>query len=335
MLLSRRILFFGGKGGVGKTTLAAATALSLAARRRRTLLVSTDPAHSTGDILQAKLGSEPRSVTAGCWAMELDPVGETDRYIADVKARLADAVTPRLAGEVERQIDIARVSPGAVEAALFERFSRILDEEGGEYDRIVFDTAPTAQTLQLLSLPEQMSAWIAGLIGRRRQVTAAGRIWRTVAGGSGLEGDEDDPVLRALEERRARFVRARSVITDPEQTAFFFVVVPERLPIWETGRAARTLGRYGIPVGGILVNRVRTARPSPDVRARGGEREMEYLAMIERDLDAWPRLQVPEREGDPVGTEALKELGDLLFNRWTESHRPMSDISSQTVEERR
>jgi arsenite-transporting ATPase len=139
--LSRRLLFFGGKGGVGKTTLASATALTLADQRLRTLLVSTDPAHSTSDILEVDLGPEPRAVVADCWAMELDPEREADRYIADVKDRIAESVAPRLVAEVERQIDIARASPGAIEAALFERFTRILEEEGREFDRVVFDTA--------------------------------------------------------------------------------------------------------------------------------------------------------------------------------------------------
>ena len=106
-LLQRRTLFFGGKGGVGKTTVASAFALMSADRGDRTLLVSTDPAHSTSDILERRLTGEPQQVVDNLWAMEIDPEHEVDAYIADVKARVADSVPPRLAGEVERQIDIA------------------------------------------------------------------------------------------------------------------------------------------------------------------------------------------------------------------------------------
>jgi len=255
-LLSRRLLFFGGKGGVGKTTLASATALTLADQRLRTLLVSTDPAHSTSDILRADLGPEPRPVVADCWAMELDPEREADRYIADVKGRIAESVAPRLVAEVERQIDIARASPGATEAALFERFTRILEEEGREFDRVVFDTAPTGQTLQLLSLPEQMSAWITGLIGRRRKMTAAGRMWRNVAGAAAENAaSDDDPVLQALEERRSR----RSASMASPWRGFWSIRCfrmifraiswiggrPGRRSIWRRSRRISGIGRCG------------------------------------------------------------------------------------------
>ncbi len=179
-LLQRRVLFFGGKGGVGKTTVASAFALISADRGDRTLLVSTDPAHSTSDILECGLSGEPQPVVENLWAMEIDPEQEVEDYIAGVKARIADSVPPRLAGEVERQIDIARVSPGAEESALFDRFTRILDEESRHYARIVFDTAPTGHTLRLLSLPETMTVWITGLISHRKKINILGRMWRNV-----------------------------------------------------------------------------------------------------------------------------------------------------------
>lgn len=317
MLLSRRLLFFGGKGGVGKTTLASATALALADRRLRTLLVSTDPAHSTGDILAADLGPEPRPVVADCWAMELDPELEADRYITDVKGRIAESVAPRLLAEVERQIDIARASPGAMEAALFERFTRIVEKEGGEFDRVVFDTAPTGQTLQLLSLPEQMSAWITGLIGRRRKLTMTGRMWRNVAGSAAQErASDDDPVLQALEERRARFARTRRILTDADRTAFVFVVLPERLAIWETERAVRALAKHGIPVGGILVNQLLPDDLTGDFLARRKARESMYLRQVEEDLGAWPLWRVPLQAEDPVGTNVLRDVGNQLWGAY-------------------
>ncbi|MFV1988559.1 MAG: ArsA family ATPase [Gemmatimonadota bacterium] len=303
------ILFFGGKGGVGKTTMASAAALQLAAEGHKTLLVSTDPAHSTSDILQHELGPEPSPVAPGCWAMEIDPEREADDYIAGVKARIADAVPPRLLVEVDRQIDIARVSPGAVEAALFDRFTRILEEEAGEFDRIVFDTAPTGQTLRLLSLPELMTAWMSGLIKRRRKVSAMAKMWRTVAGTEQTEEDHEDPILTALEDRRARFERARVTLTDPKRTAFVFVLIPERLPIWETETAVEALSKHGIPVGAIIVNQIlpdpEPGAPEARFLAARRERERDYLARILENLGDWPLLGVRLQETDPVGVDAL------------------------------
>lgn len=163
---------------MGKTTLAAARALSASDAGRRTLLVSTDPAHSTADILGTAIGPEPSEIGPNLWAMEIDPAREADRYIADVKERIRDATPPRLMDEVERQIEIARVTPGAEESALFERFTRIMDDAGSRYDHIVFDTAPLGHTLRLLSLPEVMATWMSGLIARRKQVNVLGRMWR-------------------------------------------------------------------------------------------------------------------------------------------------------------
>ncbi len=311
-LLGHELVFFGGKGGVGKTTLAAAHALLAAERGQRTLLVSTDPAHSTHDILEADIGPDPGEILPGLWAMEIDPAREADRYIGDVKARIADTVPPRLAAEVDRQIEIARVSPGAEEAALFDRVTRVIEEAGAGYDRILFDTAPLGHTLRLLSLPEQMAAWMSGLIGRRRKVNTLGCMWRRVAGaagGSGAAGRErEDPVLAALEERRARFERARATLTDRRRSAFALVTVPERLPILEAESAVRALDRNGIAVGAVFVNRVLPDAAQGEFLAQRREREADYLRRIAESFAGHPVHRVPLLEEDVHGLAAVRRV---------------------------
>ena len=315
--MARSVLFFGGKGGVGKTTLAAARALESAAQGTRTLLVSTDAAHSTSDVLEAPLGSEPREVASHLWAMELDPVTEAETYMAEVRERIADAVPPRLAAEVERQLDVARASPGSEEAALFDRFARIIADR--RYGRIVFDTAPSGQTLRLLSLPELMTTWIGSLISQRKKVTALGQMWRNVAGAAaGSEPQGRDVVLEALEERRERFSAARAVLCDPARTAFLFVTVAERLPVLETHRIMTALSRHGIPVGGVIVNQLLPDTATDGFLARRKAREVAHLADMETRFQDWPLGYVPLLDRDPTGADQLQSLLGLLRAHRTE-----------------
>ncbi len=306
-------MFFGGKGGVGKTTVTAAFSMLSAQRGFRTLLVSTDPAPSTGDILETELTSSPKSIATNLWAMEIDPAKEADRYIAEVRRNIEASTPPRLAAEVRRQIDIARVSPGAEESALFDRLARLLEEEAVGFDRVLFDTAPTGHTLHLLSLPEAMASWVGGLISRRKKYNTLGRMWRNVAGAAAGDLKETiDPVLEALTQRRKRFETARRILTDPKQTAFTFVLIPERLPILETGRALKVLRRYGIPVGAVIVNRMLPDHADGDFVERRRKREGHYMETIEKEFSDLPTYRLPLLAEDVVGAAALQQIIALL-----------------------
>ena len=172
-LLDRRILFLGGKGGVGKTTCAAA--LALAARRagKKVLLVSTDPAHSTSDILETPLDSSEREILPGLTGLELDAARETRRYLDEAKARMAGVFRPAVVREAARQIELTASMPGVADVAVFDRMSDLIVSRAGTYDLVVFDTAPTGHALRLLRLPELMSSWVEALARRRREAVEA------------------------------------------------------------------------------------------------------------------------------------------------------------------
>lgn len=306
--LNRRVLFFGGKGGVGKTTSATAFSLLTASLGRRTLLVSTDPAHSSSDILERFVGDGIQRVRPNLWVLELDSEREADEYIQGVSHTIRSQVKPNLRSEIDRQIRMARVSPGAQEAALFDRIAELIETSEQDYDRIVFDTAPTGHTIHLLALPEMMEAWIDGLISRRKQVNEMSALWKNMTLGSGAE-QSADPVEKVLQERKRKFAKMRRVLLDEEQTAFIFVLNPERLPIIETEKAIHMLREHKVPVGGIIINRV---LPSdlPDhgfFRSRK-QLEQEYLNDIAHRFARMPSLQLPLLDRDVVGEEPLDQI---------------------------
>ncbi|MGM9922306.1 MAG: ArsA family ATPase [Bhargavaea sp.] len=299
-VLNKEVIFVGGKGGVGKSTSAAAIAIRSAAAGHKTLLVSTDPAHNTGDIFGRKLDGKITEVAEGLSALEIDPDRETEAYIGTVKDNLKGVVHSAMADEVNRQLDTAKASPGADEAALFDRLVTILLEERNRFDRIIFDTAPTGHTIRLLTLPELMGVWIRGLLERRR---------KTNENYSALLNDGDpveDPIYDVLRERQERFTRVREILLDPDKTGFIFVLNPERLPILETEKAVSLLGRHDLHVSTLIVNKVLPEEADGEflrerrVLERGylkliaetfGEQELIFVPLFPRDIASMVDLE--------------------------------------------
>jgi arsenite/tail-anchored protein-transporting ATPase len=308
-LLDRRILFLGGKGGVGKTTCAAA--LALAARRggKNVLLVSTDPAHSTSDILEMPLDSSEREILPGLSGLEIDAARETRRYLDEAKVRMADVFRPAVVREAARQIELTASMPGVADVAVFDRIAELILSRAGTYDLVVFDTAPTGHALRLLRLPDLMSSWVDALARRRREAVDA----RAVAEGTGGGDGAADPVLRMLEARMSRLRAAHAELTSGDRVAFVLVLIPERLPIEESVRAVSELSDAGMSLGAIIVNRVLPDDVSGDYfRARKAQ-ERVYLDDISRRLPPVPRVTVPLFESDVHGLASLERVGACLL----------------------
>jgi arsenite/tail-anchored protein-transporting ATPase len=304
----RRLTFFGGKGGVGKTTLAVAYATLLAGRGERTLLVSTDPAHSTGDLLGAKLSGEPTRAGEKLWAVEVDAAAAAAEYVERIKADARGSVSPEVLPTVDRHLELAKSSPGTEESALFDRFVDLISLCPTEYDRIVFDTAPTGHTLRLLTLPALLSAWVEGVVRQREKVAGMERMLRNIAGD---ESGDEDPVLNRLRERRERFHHARHRLL--EDTTFYLVLIPERLPIEETSRSLSTLTENGIEVGALLVNRVlpESADEGEFMHARLAQ-QREYLAEIESRFADRLTVRVEQDARDISDGDQLQTIARAL-----------------------
>ncbi|MCC7176972.1 MAG: ArsA family ATPase [Acidobacteria bacterium] len=300
-LLDRKVLFFGGKGGVGKTTSASATALAASRAGRRVLLVSTDPAHNTADIFARPIGPDIVEVAPNLHALEIDAGRESARYVAEVKDRIKALFGHQILKEANRQIDLAASMPAAEEVALFDRIGSLIRGEDERFDLLVFDTAPTGHTLRLIRMPELMEAWIRALSRSRRAML-------------GVEQDDrNDPIMLSLAERLERLREFRARLVSPRVTAFVLVLVAERLPIEETARALAQLDEAGVRVGALVVNRVLPPTSSDPFLVARQAQERVYLEEIDRRFTGVPILRVPQLPRDVHGLEALGTIAAALF----------------------
>jgi len=186
-----------------------------------------------------------------------------------------------------------------------------MEDVGSRYDVLIFDTAPTGHTLRLLSLPEMLGTWIEHLVEKRMKamelMSMAARHEKKLR-----EKVESDPIIEVLQRRQRKFAFARDILTDPEQTIFYFVLNPEKLPLYETERAVRILEKYGIPVGKVIVNRVVPEGCGTFWESRRKVQE-QWLGEIQNRFASRGVLLVPLLETDVTGVEQLELISQSLF----------------------
>ncbi|MEU3189052.1 ArsA family ATPase [Streptomyces sp. NPDC006992] len=320
LITSRRVVFVGGKGGVGKTSIAAALALGRARAGARVLLVSTDPAHNLGHLWDRLVGDEPTRLagpgdlapgagTAGhVDGLEIDPERTVERHLSAVAGTMRRLLPERMHAPAARHLELARLAPGTHESAVLERIAEAVELGEEAYDLVVFDTAPSGHTLRLLALPEQLTSWTETLLANRDRSERFGAAVRGLGGGE--QSDRDADLRRILLRRRNRFSRLRKVVTDPAQAGFVLVLTAELLPIAETMEVHEKLTGLGVEVAALVANR-RSPANAGEVLARRRGQEDQHLVRLRQQVDV-PLLDVPLLPGDLVGTQALAALADLL-----------------------
>tara|TARA_B110000902_G_scaffold230743_1_gene272490 strand:+ start:1344 stop:2603 length:1260 start_codon:yes stop_codon:yes gene_type:complete len=318
-----RLLLFGGKGGVGKTTTSAATAVWLADSGLRVLLVSSDPAHSTSDSLGVEIGSEPTPIEGvdGLFGLEMDP----ESKISSVLPKLGDMMNnmgsgggmgglgslsmmldPNAKQEIEEMRSEVQTSdmviPGLDEALAFDELLRHVEDP--TWDVIVFDTAPTGHTLRFLSLPELIESWSDRLI---RMMRVSGGIRSMIFGRK-----ESESMKEELERFRRRVLHVRRVLSNEEITSFTLVTIPERMGINETLRAHKSLREYKLPVPNCLVNRLTPEFEHPFLLNRR-EAELERIEELKIQLENVEIATMELMDTEVVGLDRLRDVGIRLY----------------------
>jgi arsenite-transporting ATPase len=301
-----KIVLFTGKGGVGKTTTASATALRLADRGMKTLLLSTDIAHSLGDALDVPLSGEPAEVTAGLWAVQIDTQGRFEAAWRDVQRFLIDLLAR--SGVDPITADELTVLPGVDEVMALLAVRELAMR--GDWDALVVDCAPTAETLRLLALPEALSWYLQKVFPAQRRIARGMRPIASMLG----RGDviPPDNIFDALLRLNDELAAVRQLLGDPEVTSVRLVLTPEAVVAAEARRTFTALSLYGYSVDMVVANRV---FPAGDDEWRQGwaRAQQVQLAAIAESFAGLPVHTLPYRAAEPVGVVALREVADGLY----------------------
>lgn len=307
--------FFGGKGGVGKTVLAGAAAVAFANMGRRTMLASTNPVHSLSGMLDQNVFGSATPVTGvdNLWAYEIDTKDTIERSKVEIKDKIDYFLKfAEIRGQADEFIESATMNPAFEESAMFENMIDIMFRD--EYDVYVFDTAPTANARRLLGMSSVYSLWVNKMMESRKEAQAM-RISLSYSK-KGKE-EQKDPLMDYLLDFQDRMGHAKELLTDPAKTAFFFVTLPEALPIAVIRRFISWFHEFGIPVGGVVVNMLidKTSvsnKADEFVRNRVAMQD-EYMVEIKDQFDGMVRAVLPLFETEIRGVDMLQRTASLLF----------------------
>ena len=307
-----KFFFFGGKGGVGKTALAGAAAMWLAGQGRRTLLASTNPVHSLSGLLDQNVAGAPTAVsgTANLWAYEIDTRETIERSKKEIREKIqwflkfADIST-----KADDFVESATMNPAFEESAMFENMVDMMLKN--EYDVYVFDTAPTANARRLLGMSKVYSLWVDKMLKSREEA----RTLREMLSFS--KKKQEDPLMDYLLQFRTRMGQARVLLTDAQQTAFFFVTLPEALPIAVITRFIGWFHDFGIPVGGVIVNmlldRQALGKDVPEFVLNRMEMQDEHMKTVWEKFNGQVRAVLPLFDQDVRGVPMLRQAAQALF----------------------
>lgn len=313
--LRRQILFVGGKGGVGKTSVASALALARARRGERVLVVSTDPAHNLGHLWQREVGDLPVRLAdfdgGSLDGVEIDPHATIERHLAAVEQTMLRLLPEQQHDAARAHLKRARNAPGSHESAVLERIAELAELGMTDYDAVIFDTAPSGHTLRLLALPGQLAGWTETLLRNRDRSERFSAAMRGLTGRDDPEATSEAELRRTLQRRRDRFDALQRAIADPARTGFAVVFTAEALPVAETLEVVASLRDMHVAVAALIANRRSPADAGELLRTRRIGEDAHLVRVRER-VPGVDVLEVPLMSGELTGADALGALADLL-----------------------
>jgi arsenite-transporting ATPase len=309
-----KYLMFGGKGGLGKTTFSAAAAYHLAKQGHKVLVFSVDPQASLSDIFQRDIfGKGATEIMPNLFAQEID----ADRRIHDFQNEIRKKILDRygfdkVPEEIESYIAAASSEPAMEESAIFDAVVDIVFQ--GEYDYYIYDLVPLGHALYYLSMSSIYDEWINKVTELRSEMQKYDRVASKL---KSEEKSEEDEILTELEEIRRRINLSSSIFTDKEKTGFFFVVAPEEMTILDTKKAEGLFAKFGVPIGGFIVNRVipesLLGEKIPEYLRHRIELQREPMARIAETFGSRVVGNVPEFERDITGLDMIAKVAEKLF----------------------
>ena len=304
--MTPRTILYTGKGGVGKTSVAAASALATARSGLRTIVMSTDPAHSLSDSLETGLGPQPVPVADNLWAQEVQAEAEMERHWQAVQRWLGGLLSDR---GVDRILaEELTVPPGMDE--IFSLLQLKRHHESGEYDVIIVDCAPTGETLRLLSFPEVARWWLEKVFPWEKRLLTAARPFAKTVLDLPLPGND---VLAEVQDLVRNLIDMSEILRDRSRSSIRLVMNPERMVIKEAQRTFTYLNLYGYLTDAVVVNRVFPADVEGGYFAAWREVQREHVELVEQAFAPVPVLRAPFFEQEVVGPVMLERLGEAVF----------------------
>ena len=300
-----RVLLFTGKGGVGKTTCAAATALRAAEEGKRTLVLSSDPAHSLADALDRRLGPEPQEVAPNLFAQEVDLYYSMKKHWGNIRELMLTVFRWQGVGEVAAE-ELAAI-PGMNEGSVLLWLDEFV--ASGEWDLIVVDSAPTGETLTMLSLPQVAEWWVAKAFPFQKAAIKVG--------GFALRHTTGIPLDKGYDELQRMFGKLQviqKVLADPARSSVRIVANPEKMVIEEARRAYTYLQLYGYPVDAVIVNRIIPDESAGTLFSRYVEAQRRHLTEIDESFSPLPILKVPHLGEEVFGLDLLRTIGAGMYD---------------------